>query len=199
MREMALSALRDADPNATSQSDPKRLPSRPNLLRKKRFAYRNSVARRRSRPEICKYVIDRVGSLGTANSPCLSTANSNCAQSVLQRGWPIRSANGLKRSCRPMWRAATAGLQRVGTIGTAQLLARPGVGSCMPRPHYLRPFAFVAGSMRRWHGPHLPFNLGLAGSATPFLKPAHSGPETHGTPASVADLCRSAALRLMLV
>ena len=84
MREMALSALRDADPKATSQSDPKRLPSRPNLLRKKRFAYpsRNSVARRRSRPEICKYVIDRVGSLGTANSPCLSTANSNCAQSV---------------------------------------------------------------------------------------------------------------------
>ena len=125
-------------------------------------------------------------------------ANSNCAQSVLRRGWPIRSANGFKRSCRPLWRAATAGLQRVGTIGTAQLLARPGVGSCMPRPHYLRPFAFVAGSLRRWHRPHLPFNLGLAGSATPFLKPAHSGPEPHGTPASVADSCRSAALRLLL-
>jgi hypothetical protein len=71
------------------------------------------------------------------------------SQSVLQRGWPIRSANGFKRSCRPMWRAATAGLQRFGAIGTARLLARPGVGSCMPRPHYLRPLR--SASMRLWH------------------------------------------------
>jgi hypothetical protein len=94
------------------------------------------------------------------------------------------------------------GSKRVGAIGTAQLLARPGVGSCMPRPHYLGPFA--AAKMRNmtlWHSTHLPRNWGWgwACCATPFLRPAHRGPSAHGTPASVADLCRFAASRLVLV
>jgi hypothetical protein len=73
----------------------------------------------------------------------------------------------------------------------------------MARPDYLRPFGLASASMRWWHAPHLPpkpskLGLGWACSATPFLKPAHSGPETHGTPASVSNLNRFLAFCPML-